>query len=196
MTVSPEKKMDPRMKRTRQLIQQAFRELQREKDFEAITVQDIAERATVNRATFYDHFEDKYALLEYCFRDSFHQMLRSNSLEKSTCSKHHLHRLITVTCEFLKGFWGHCSPTSRNFESRFELQASALIYEIVLVWLSPDNTSLASKELRASITSWAIYGAAFQWKKTHQHLSLEEYVRQVMPMITACLNASSLEATF
>ncbi|MBI4304912.1 MAG: TetR family transcriptional regulator, partial [Chloroflexi bacterium] len=44
---------DPRVKRTRKLLHDAFDSLLSEKSFEAITVQDIAERATVNRATFY-----------------------------------------------------------------------------------------------------------------------------------------------
>ena len=34
------------------------------KPFDEISVQDIAEAATVNRATFYDHYTDKYSLLE------------------------------------------------------------------------------------------------------------------------------------
>lgn len=42
--------------RTRQLLHRAFTELLTEKSFEEITVHDIAERSTVNRATFYDHF--------------------------------------------------------------------------------------------------------------------------------------------
>ncbi len=39
--------LDPRVKRTRQLLVQAFFELLSAKDFEAISVQDIAEKATV-----------------------------------------------------------------------------------------------------------------------------------------------------
>lgn len=35
-----------------------------EKDFQAITVQDITNRADVNRATFYSHYQDKYELLQ------------------------------------------------------------------------------------------------------------------------------------
>ena len=53
---------DPRVKRTRKLLQDALLELLAEKSFDAITVQDIAERSTINRATFYAHFVDKYDL--------------------------------------------------------------------------------------------------------------------------------------
>lgn len=57
---------DPRVKRTRQLLMQAFMELleQRKKNVSSITVQDITSYATVNRSTFYAHFEDKFAFLE------------------------------------------------------------------------------------------------------------------------------------
>ena len=44
---------DPRVKRTRQLLLQAFWALLEEKqNIHSISVQEIAERATVNRATF------------------------------------------------------------------------------------------------------------------------------------------------
>ena len=52
------------MRRTRQLLQGALLQLLGSKSFDDISVQDIAEAATVNRATFYDHYTDKFALLE------------------------------------------------------------------------------------------------------------------------------------
>jgi AcrR family transcriptional regulator len=55
---------DLRVRRTRKLLRQALIELTIEKGFAAVTVQDIAERAMVNRATFYRHYLDKYDLLD------------------------------------------------------------------------------------------------------------------------------------
>jgi AcrR family transcriptional regulator len=63
-TATKEESEDLRVRRTRKLIQQAFRELTVEKGFSTITVQDIADRAMVNRSTFYRHYLDKYDLLE------------------------------------------------------------------------------------------------------------------------------------
>ncbi len=54
-----EDKIDPRIKRTRMFLEEAFSELLHEKDFQSISVQDITERAGINRATFYAHFPDK-----------------------------------------------------------------------------------------------------------------------------------------
>jgi AcrR family transcriptional regulator len=56
-------------------LEQAFLELLEEKGFQSVTVQDITDRATVNRATFYAHFEDKYALFDHIVRETFQQTL-------------------------------------------------------------------------------------------------------------------------
>ncbi|MBI9113897.1 TetR/AcrR family transcriptional regulator [Sanguibacter suaedae] len=55
--------MDPRIARTRALLQEALLSLARERDLDAISVADIADRATVNRSTFYQHYSDKETLL-------------------------------------------------------------------------------------------------------------------------------------
>lgn len=49
---------DPRIVRTRQLIRDAFVDLLQEMDVEKISVNRIAERATINRVTFYLHYRD------------------------------------------------------------------------------------------------------------------------------------------
>jgi AcrR family transcriptional regulator len=55
--------MDPRIARTRQSLQAALFELARERGLDEITVADIAERAGVNRSSFYQHYSDKDTLL-------------------------------------------------------------------------------------------------------------------------------------
>ncbi len=54
---------DRRVPRTRKLLQDALMALILEKGYEAVTVQDIIDRANVGRSTFYAHFLDKQALL-------------------------------------------------------------------------------------------------------------------------------------
>lgn len=52
-------KNDRRSRRTRHLLGRAWLELIREKGYDAITVNDIIERANVGRSTFYAHYHDK-----------------------------------------------------------------------------------------------------------------------------------------
>ena len=56
---------DLRVRRTRKLLQKALLEAASEKGFAHVTVRDITDRAMVNRATFYRHYEDKYDLLAH-----------------------------------------------------------------------------------------------------------------------------------
>jgi AcrR family transcriptional regulator len=65
---------DLRVRRTRKLLQDALIELTIEKGFSAVTVRDIAQRAMVNRATFYRHYLDKYDLLNK-YMDDLYAML-------------------------------------------------------------------------------------------------------------------------
>jgi AcrR family transcriptional regulator len=57
-------KADRRVKKTRQALQAALIELILEKGYEAITVQDVLNRANVGRSTFYAHFYDLDDLLQ------------------------------------------------------------------------------------------------------------------------------------
>lgn len=55
---------DLRVRRTRLHLRDALMSLMQEKPYETISVTEITERAMVNRATFYRHYEDKSDLFE------------------------------------------------------------------------------------------------------------------------------------
>lgn len=58
------KKNDLRVKKTRRAIRNAFLELAEEKPVEKITVRELADRAEINKATFYNHYETIYDLID------------------------------------------------------------------------------------------------------------------------------------
>jgi len=58
MTDNTKQRVDPRILRTRQLIKDALIDLLQEMELNKITVNRIAERATINRVTFYLHYDD------------------------------------------------------------------------------------------------------------------------------------------
>ena len=55
---------DRRAKRSRRLLKEALLALMQEKRFHEITARDVAEKADLNRGTFYLHYPDTQALLE------------------------------------------------------------------------------------------------------------------------------------
>lgn len=57
-------KVDLRIVKTRVNIKNTFIELLSEKEFNEITIQNILDKALINRSTFYKHYSDKYELAE------------------------------------------------------------------------------------------------------------------------------------
>jgi AcrR family transcriptional regulator len=170
-------------------------ELMAEKSFEAISVQDIAARATVNRATFYAHFRDKFGLLEDAMGEMIRQRLHANLPEGTSFSERNLVRLISTVCEFLAEIGGHCPPPRAQFEPLMEKQVKAELTGLLTAWLAaparPVSSATAAPELAAGIASWAIYGAAVQWQSRERRPRAEDFAREVVPLILASLKAAA-----
>lgn len=191
-------KVDPRVRRTRQVLQQAMNELLKEKDFTEVSVQDITARADVNRATFYKHFLDKYDLLNTVIRDRLQTLLDERLSETAGLSPANLNILIQTVFDFMMGFHGDCRKgRTRNEHNLMMQQVQHQIYEVLLNWLHEDRLRLKlehnSPEMIALLTSWMIFGPFMQvvwgiYKLPKQdlirqvelsvHLTLENYLRE------------------
>lgn len=70
-------KTDRRVQRTRELLQRALIDLIGERGYDAITIQDIVDRANVGRTTFYAHYRSKDELFMSCHKaivSEFHSL--------------------------------------------------------------------------------------------------------------------------
>lgn len=186
---------DPRVKRTRKLLVQAFVELLAEKGFKSLSVQDIAERATVNRATFYAHFEDKYALMEDFIREGFRQMLDGRLSPSDSISVNNLRLLIHTVFEYLDQVHdGQCRSTAdkQQLEPLFEATVQGELYQFLLDWLKqlpePGHHCQAGMDTAAMTMSWGIFGAGLQWSRSSKRMPLEEMVSQVLAVLTRGLS--------
>ena len=66
-----ENHVDLRIQKTYALVHHAFTELMEEKGFESFTVGELCERAMIRRATFYQHFSDKYEYFNFYMNEIF-----------------------------------------------------------------------------------------------------------------------------
>ena len=188
-------RIDPRTKRTRQLLLDAFSQLIEEKTFEDITVQDIAERATVNRTTFYAHFEDKYILAEHSLQEWIQRALRKNLPPGAAFTPANLQLLIQTLCERLVELHSHCAPSNRKqFDSLLEQQVKEQVREMLVNWLKQDSPARSADqtqiELQATMTSWAMYGAALRWSQGDRKESAAAFARQALSLIMAGLETN------
>jgi AcrR family transcriptional regulator len=190
LSAKPEpEKLDPRVRRTRESLEHAFVDLLHEKGFQAVTVQDITQRAGVNRATFYAHFPDKFALLDHRIRQGFLQEIDKRMLHACHYSQEKLRSLIIAVCEFTNKSVSRCKPPHAQYDSLVESQVKAVLYELLLDWLKQVGTEVAP-ETAATAGSWAIYGLAAQWNRSKQSRSAPRFADEVLPLVAANLQVS------
>lgn len=185
--------VDPRVRRTRQLLQKALIELLLEMDFNHVTVQAIVERAGVNRATFYAHFEDKFALMNYQVRETFREMIQKRLPVNSDFSADSIRLFILATTDFFQMFnhyYHHCTPLKRVSDAQMLGQVQVILYEVLLDCLTrlhPPAAPTMSPEALANMMSWTIFGATFQWAIGELEISAEQLADQLGIFIGAGL---------
>jgi AcrR family transcriptional regulator len=179
-------KVDPRIRRTRQMLFQAFQGLLAEKAFDLISVQDISERSTLNRATFYDHFTDKFALLEAMIGERFSTLIEARMAGSEGTCEASLRQLILAACDFLAEIASGCQKNQRQFEPFVESQVKTILYEFLLEGIKRHKDK--NPELKATMVSWAIAGAALQWSRKRK-TSADQLADAVLPTIHTALGA-------
>ena len=176
---------DPRIRRTRQLLQEALQTLLRSRKFEEISVQEIAEAATVNRATFYDHYTDKFALLDALAAGGFHKLLDERGVRYDDACPTAASAVIRATCDYLAQIHGARNACTERSATGLLVDA-AIIAAIQRVLTA--NQPLP--ELATSAASWAIYGAAKEWFFTPNHSPVEEIVPSILARVLPILQQS------
>lgn len=183
-------RLDPRIRRTRQLLQDALRKLLEQKGFDDITVQDITEAATLNRATFYAHYPDKFALLGELIRVSFLQLMAQRNVTfDGTCSSA-FRAIILALCDYLLEVQKSQSSDRLQFEPFVE---ATVIDQIRLMLLEgfqkhPQERRIPA-EMIAAAASWTIYGSVKQWVNTPERSPAEEFVSVALELVTPVLSA-------
>jgi AcrR family transcriptional regulator len=176
--------VDPRIRRTRLLLQEALGGLLETTEFEKISVQDIAEAATVNRATFYDHYPDKFALLECMVATRFLELLARRKVQFNGNCPSALKAMVLGLCDYLAELPGLACGRQRQMEPHLESAVITVVRKMLLDGLhrrTPQNH--ATPEMLATTASWAMYGASKEWLRTPGRGSSEEIVDTITAML-------------
>ena len=195
MPISDCEVRDPRMRRTRQLLQGALRKLMLTRSFDEIAVQDIAEVATVNRATFYDHYADKYALLEAMVAGGFHTLLHERNVQYDGGCPAAAQAIILAACDYLtQAHEGMECERQNAFEPLMDAAMTGAIRKVIIKGIVKfgSDTGL-SAEMTATAASWAISGAVKEWYRTPNHPPAEEVVPVIMQLVVPILMAANAD---
>lgn len=180
---TPPKTADRRVLRTRQSLRQAAIETMNEKGFMAMTIQDIADRANVNRGTFYAHYPDKYALLDELIRDQFQALLKKSLPPEPRWNMQTLRLLVQVVLEHFEEEYRQCDP-AEVVDPLIERATRDTLATLLLTWLKQEKSAGASfrvpVETIARVVSWTILGAAAHWYQEGIKLSAEQVAHDVL----------------
>jgi AcrR family transcriptional regulator len=180
--------LDPRARRSRRMLHDALATLLVTKDFDKISIQDIAETSTLNRATFYDHYPDKFALLQCMVGSRFGELMARRNVRIEDCEGA-LRAIALGVCDYLGE-----APSSGGISHQGVMQTAivSVVYGMFLGGMH-DRKFVGSLEsdVVCSTIAWAIYGAASAWSQKTDRCSAEQMadlIKQlVIPMIANAL---------
>jgi AcrR family transcriptional regulator len=175
------------------MLRAALVGLLEERPFDEISVQDISERSTVNRATFYDHYTDKSALLEDLVRQQFLEFLRAREVHYDGTCPSAVRTLILAVCDFLVQIHGKCQQRQRHFEPFVQSTIQSVVEQILLDGLSKAHLKPGTQPaLAATAVSWAIYGTALQWSQQEDRSKPELFSDSAFHLILPLLSVEDV----
>jgi len=181
--------LDPRIRRTRELLKQSLIQLLETTEFEKISVNDITDAATVNRATFYAHYPDKFALLECVVAGQFNALLAARSVVfDGTCASA-LHGIALGVCDFLAQTPHLACSRQPHLEPHLEAAIVAVVSKMLLQGLQQHPSAKASPELLAATISGALVGAAKQWLRSPNRSPSEQAATTITTLAAPILSA-------
>ncbi|HVW76550.1 MAG TPA: TetR/AcrR family transcriptional regulator [Alloacidobacterium sp.] len=168
--------MDPRILRSRQMLMEALLRLLSRKEFDDISIQEIADEANLNRATFYLHYPDKNALLQAMTAARFRDLTARRGLSFTNCDSA-LREIALGVCDYLAETTGCPSQLAK-----MPLEGSIIpVIEDIFREGARHHAAKPGSDtnLLATTAAWAIYGAARQWYETPNRIPAEEMAAKI-----------------
>lgn len=187
---------DRRVERTQQLLQAALLSLIKEKEFDAISVQEIIDRANVGRATFYAHYDNKEDLLESGFEG-----LQATLKERQKEAREREGTLDEQLFAFSHHLLAHADEHREILPSMVSQRGGALIQHLlrhllVRVVREDVNTMMPKagavpKEAIVQFIAGGLYGLMMWWLSGKRRLSVDELDRLFRTLAIPAVKAAA-----
>jgi AcrR family transcriptional regulator len=162
-----------------------------QKEFNDISIQEIADEATLNRATFYLHYPDKNALLQAMTAARFRELIARRDLSFSDRDGA-LGSIALGVCDYLAETTG--CPTQL---AKMALEGSIIpVVENMFLEGTANHPVVPGidPELLATAVASAIFGAARRWYQTPGRIPAEKMASRIGAMVKPMLLAASASA--
>lgn len=192
---------DRRIQRTQQLLRSSLLALVKEKGFEALSVQDIIDRANVGRTTFYAHFSNKEELL-LCGFDELRLLLKQRQHEARARQGKQDERLLGFSREMFE----HVSDHRDVFQAMAGRRSGAAVQrrlQDLLIELMREEMKLAlpasrarsvQRESTVQFVAGAFLGLLSWWLDEKPHLTATEIDHRFRQLAVPALHAAARDA--
>ena len=180
MNATPLSRHERRRLQTRKLLIQATLQLVLEKGFDAISIQDITDRADLGRGTFYIHLKDKEEVVWTAFQELFRELEQEahNQLDRN---------MPQVEYYGLLNIFRHAENNRDLYRVMFGGQGSAILtaraqdflaqaflYDIRNAPQPPEINFNIPEEIEAQILTGVISRLLFWWLGTSNSYSAKQ----------------------
>jgi AcrR family transcriptional regulator len=173
--------MDRRIEKTRQLIMNAFIGLLAEKGFEKMTINDIAERANINRGTVYLHYTDKFDVLDKCVEMHVERLLNHCDNSDTNLNPGAFQSIFEYVEKNFATY--HLLMSNKGvgfFRDRLYAAIAQTVTEVVCI--RPANNAFSNGVTVHFLTSGFI-GAVEWWINNSMPCSVREITEQLMSLL-------------
>ncbi len=181
-------KTDIRVVKTQKALVEALKKLIAKNTFEEITVQMICDESLVRRATFYDHFANKYELFSFSIQYIYKEFTVYNKLKKQMKSKELYFDLLEEVINF---FSENAEFVKSIIKSNLSTTLISIIFDEIRVELKEvfekDNHIKSKLQIESDILthfySTGLFSVALWWMKNDKPISKEELISQLRKLI-------------
>ncbi len=179
---------DLRILKTKKAISTAFLELLTYMNFEDITITMICKKSEIRRATFYNHFQDKYELLAYCVRVTLKQFVDISDIKNLTYED--------ILLRFAKESISYLSDKVELILSLRKSNLMPLLYSIMFQEVKLElkeyekqlqsDTGLKQNIKKGLLINYhfeGVLGAIKWWVEENQPISRDELISEVISII-------------
>lgn len=178
------KRLDPRIIRTRKMIMRAIRQLAEEQALDEITVKEIAEKANVNRATFYYHFKDKQDLIEKTLLMDFDNYLITPLSNIRHVDQEAIKEIYHIFFKYAEVLAVYCQYDFTCFNRDLSDRMTEQLIDQLFLLLKDNAASDEEQDIRLIAVSmfWSIFGFIREWIYNIR-VDKENYIDSTIPTI-------------
>ncbi|NMC84581.1 MAG: TetR/AcrR family transcriptional regulator [Anaerolineaceae bacterium] len=173
-----ESELDPRVVRSRRQLQKALMELVAEKRYSDLSIQEVTQRAGLNRSTFYLHYTGLHELLEDCGKELFnqlHEVIYEKFNQKKSSASQDIERYTAFVFDHLEKYSSfYRSLLGRNGDLAFQTFFREQLEELIFEPMNINAINTLEQEVVLRFYTAGFTGIAVWWLESEPRISAQE----------------------